>query len=330
MSSLFKHIILFNLSNLLMKKLLVLFLFALAVEVSYGQTVLLNDDFESYTDFVTNNFGQWTGLDLDQLYTWTLGGKPEDGWYATWPNAGTKMAYQIFNPSKANVTNNSTDYTQEFRNFDPHSGNKYAGCWNAKSEVSYDTNQDWLISPVVTLGASGNTLTFWIKELSNSYGDEHYKVGIYTGSGSPTSSNNFTIISGTSHLTPTTNWVQMTYNLDSYTAQTIRIGIICETPSDLGSMLMVDDFKITTNLIATSTDRNNYSQKTRVFPNPTKGEINVISESNIRNIEMYNTLGQKIKNIDKRDNISDLNKGMYILKVNFENQNTETINILKN
>ena len=102
-----------------------------------SQTVILNESFENYQDFSINNFGNWICLDLDQLDTWTLGGDPAppSNWFATWPNAGAKMAFQIFNPSQSNVSNDATGITGEIRNFDPHTGNKYAGSW--AGTVSY-------------------------------------------------------------------------------------------------------------------------------------------------------------------------------------------------
>ena len=36
---------------------------------SYSQTVLLNEDFESYQDFTISNIGSWQTLDLDLLNT---------------------------------------------------------------------------------------------------------------------------------------------------------------------------------------------------------------------------------------------------------------------
>ena len=215
---------------------------------SFSQTVLLDENFESYQDFTINNIGNWQTLDLDLLNTWTLGGDPAPptNWVANWPNANAKMAYQIFNPSVANVTNDATGVTGEIRNFDPHSGNKYAGSWAGVMVASGQGNNDWLISPAVTLGSTGNVLKLWVKTLSFSYGNERYRVGVYLGNGTPTTANNFTIIStpaSTYSLAPQ-NWTEITFNLDAYSAQTIRIGVQCLTQD--GSMLMIDDVKITT------------------------------------------------------------------------------------
>lgn len=102
--------------------LLVLFSWSL----NKAQTILLNEDFESYHDFTITNFGQWKLLDLDQLNTTqTIGGDPAPpvNWVAAWPNAGAKMAYQIFRHfQQSNATNDFTAASGDIRNFFPLSG----------------------------------------------------------------------------------------------------------------------------------------------------------------------------------------------------------------
>lgn len=43
---------------------------------SFSQTVLLDENFESYQDFTINNIGNWQTLDLDLLNTSTFGDDP--------------------------------------------------------------------------------------------------------------------------------------------------------------------------------------------------------------------------------------------------------------
>ena len=186
---------------------------------SFSQTVLLDENFESYQDFTINNIGNWQTLDLDLLNTWTFGDDPAPptNWVANWPNANAKMAYQIFNPSQANVSNDPTGVTGEMRNFDPHSGNKYAACWAGQMVASGQGNNDWLISPAVTLGSTGNQLSLWVKTMSLSYGNERYRIGVYFGSGTPVSANDFTIISSpTTYSLAPANWTQINLSLNAF------------------------------------------------------------------------------------------------------------------
>ncbi|MFT4780478.1 MAG: hypothetical protein ACJAZK_000802 [Psychroserpens sp.] len=106
------------------------------------------------------------------------------------------MAFIIFNPAAAGSTNEDDPAAAEARNFDPFSGVKYAAAW-ASPPGALAANDDWLISPPVDLAVSGNSVTFQVKAMSNTYGDENYEVGIYTGTGTPTASSDFNILGGT-------------------------------------------------------------------------------------------------------------------------------------
>ena len=50
-------------------KIIFFILFSSIFGFSYSQTVLLNEDFESYQDFTISNIGSWQTLDLDLLNT---------------------------------------------------------------------------------------------------------------------------------------------------------------------------------------------------------------------------------------------------------------------
>lgn len=287
-----------------MKKFLLSFSL-LGFMFAHSQTVLLDEDFESYNDFVID-FAPWVNLDLDLLNTYV----PTDP--ATWDNAGVAKAYQIFNFSTSNETN-ATSGT-EVRNFDPHSGLKYAACWGAVPAGAVTANNDWLVSKPVTLGASGNTLSLWVKSLSNTYGLEKYKIGVSVGSGTPTSSANFTIISGTSALSaPYPNWQNKTFSLDAYAGQTIRVGVQCVS-SDV-YMFMVDDIKITTTALSTSEVE---AKNTKVFPNPSKGEFNIKTSKKISSVKVFDATGKLVKTqTTTQIDLSNAAKGIYMMNIEF-------------
>ncbi|MFY1045444.1 choice-of-anchor J domain-containing protein [Chryseobacterium sp. GP-SGM7] len=285
----------------------------------------MDENFDSYTDFAITGFGNWQTLDLDGLTTY-IGGLPTGA--TAWPNANEPMAYQIFNPTAAGVTN-ATSGT-ELRNFDPHSGQKYAACWAGSPAGGVSANNDWLVSPVVTLGSTNNVLTFWVKSLSSSYGLEKYRVGIYSGTGTPTTSANFTIISGTASLTaPYPNWVQVSYTLAStYNGQPIRVGIQCVSAD--AYMFMVDDVKITTTGSVLSTDEVSKA-KTSLYPNPTKGEVNIKTDKKIKSTSVLDMSGKVISRGESgKVDLSSFTKGTYILQVEFADGTTSTEKIIKN
>ena len=298
---------------------------------SFSQTVLLDENFESYQDFTINNIGNWQTLDLDLLNTWTFGDDPAPptNWVANWPNANAKMAYQIFNPSQANVSNDPTGVTGEMRNFDPHSGNKYAACWAGQMVASGQGNNDWLISPAVTLGSTGNQLSLWVKTMSLSYGNERYRIGVYFGSGTPVSANDFTIISSpTTYSLAPANWTQIKLSLNAFSGQKIRVGVQCVTQE--GSMLMIDDFKITTTATLGISESSKNDTFCTAYPNPTNSKIFVDSTKKIRNIDVYSIDGKYLSQTTQKEiDLSKYPAGNYLLTVRYEDNSSETKKILK-
>ncbi len=292
-----------------MKKILLSSVLMASVAIN-AQTTIFEDSFETYTNFLITGFGNWQTLDLDLQPTYSVGGTPAPNW----TNVGTPQAYIIFNPTAAGVTNSSTG--AELRNFDPKTGSKYAAAWASVPSTSGGptANEDWLISPSITLGSTGNSLTFWVKSLSSSYGLEKYKVGIYTGSGAPTSSSNFTIISGATALSaPYGTWEQKTYSLDAYAGQSIKIGIQCVSSDNY--MFMVDDFKVTT---TGTLGTNEVSTKSNlsISPNPTSDYLNIKGEK-IEKIEIFDLSGKKVQaKVDgNRVDVRNLSSGSYLINI---------------
>jgi hypothetical protein len=297
-----------------------------------AQTTLLDETFESYTDFAITGFGAWQTLDLDGLDTYTGGGPVVGGsttWTANWTNAGGPMAFQIFNLSTSNATNNATAITgvdEEVRNFSPHAGQKCAVSWAGVPAGGVNANNDWLISPPITLGASNNQLSLWVKALSPAY-TEKYKIGVYVGSGTPTSAANFTFIPNTTAINATTTWTQVTRNLDAYANQTVRIGIQYMAADQY--MFLVDDIKITTGTLATN-EVGAKSKLAQLYPNPTKGEINIKSDKKIKSSEILDFTGKSVlKSSSAKVDISSLPKGNYIMQVEFTDGTSISEKIIK-
>ncbi len=305
-----------------MKKIL-LSLFAFSAMSISAQVTVFEDGFETYDDFVITGFGGWQTLDIDGLTTY--GTDTGD-----WPNIGVPQAWQIFNPSTATNADNSTEScaTGEDRNFDPHGGQKYAGSWAAvPSETGGPSaNEDYLISPPIALGTSNNELTFWIKQLSSCYGIEKFRVGVYVGSGMPTSGSDFTIISGIPAQNASTSWVLKTYALNAYSNQTIRIGI--KNQSADAYMLMVDDFKVTSsNLKTKDFAESNFG----VSPNPVKNSLNLknLQSVKISQIQITDLNGRTVQtrnfgNVaqDLTVDVAALSSGVYLLSITSDQGST--------
>lgn len=71
----------------------------------------------------------------------------------------------------------------------------------------------------------------------------------------------------------------------------------------------------------------------KIYPNPATSEISIKTNKNINKIEIYNSLGQKVKEkntTEKSINVENLTKGIYILKITFKDSTTTTKKFIKN
>ncbi|ESU24817.1 hypothetical protein FEDK69T_03700 [Flavobacterium enshiense DK69] len=317
-----------------MKRIL-LFTSVFVSTLGFSQATIFQDSFDAYNDFLITGFGQWRTLDLDLLETNTAGTLTP-----AWPNNGAPQAYQIFNPATASVSNQTSSdncNATENLNFTPRTGAKYAACWAGDPGTNGQTataNNDWLISPPIPLvGASGTQLSFWYKALSDCYGPELYRVGVYIGSGNPTQGSDFTIISGSTPLEAANymTWTERTYPLNTYNGGTIRIGIHCVSADVL--MFMVDDFKVTGTVMSTN---DFISSKFSVYPNPATNIVTISNSGNIQinKVAVTDINGRTVKalNIDggpeTKVDISELNAGIYFMIID-TNEGFATKRIIK-
>ena len=297
-----------------MKKTLLSLLFIAGCFTANAQTVLFEDGFETYPDF-SLQFGQWITLDLDGGNTYY--GGVENTPSALWLNAGVPQAFIIFNPTEAGVSD--TFDPSESPTFAPNTGLKYAASWSSSPSATVTGNNDWLVSPPVTLGSTGNELIFHIKSLADDYGLEQYQTYIYLGSGTPTQESDFIQISEGVYEAPYEFWLDDTYDLDAYAGQTVRFAI-----RNVGSdiyMLQVDDVSITTT--GTMSTNDILSSKFSVYPNPannvwniTSGDALQVNSVKITDINGRVVLNNSFSSTDSAQiNVSNLATGMYVVSI---------------
>ena len=301
-----------------MKKTLLLGLAILgATSTNFAQTVLFEDSFEAYADFAytTGTVGDWTLVDLDLKPSYVLDG-------STFPNQGLAKSFIVFN--RAGIVPATTSPQTQAR-----TGNKSMACFNASNPAPL-VNNDWLISPQVTLGTSGNNVSFWAKALNALYGLEKFNILVSTTNVSTTS---FTQVNPSVVITPSLNeWAEYTFNLDAYAGQQVYIAIQCV--SDDQFALFVDDFKVTTNTVASADSffANNFS----MYPNPVANELNIVAKTNntINAISIVDMNGRTVKNSNDAGmnntsvNVSDLNAGVYFVTIE-TNEGTGTSKFIK-
>jgi PKD repeat protein/uncharacterized protein YfaP (DUF2135 family) len=219
----------------------------------------INDGFEGYSDF-SLTFAPWTTVDVDQSETYGFESN-------TFPNMYSPMAFVVFNPASTSPVITDPD-------LQAHTGSKFAACFASTTPP----NNDWLISPAITLGTN-SSVSFWVKTFTDLYGLERYKVGISTTNTDPGS---FTIISGANYLEAPITWQQKVYDLNAYNGQTVYIGIQCV--SNDAFVFMVDDFIATTTISETTNLAGNVSDAFTGSPIPgaivTLGSLSTTTDSN--------------------------------------------------
>ena len=76
------------------------------------------------------------------------------------------------------------------------------------------------------------------------------------------------------------------------------------------------------------TSLENYSLSTKIFPNPTREKITITSEHTIKSVSLYNSIGNQLLLVNNNENnmketkldLSTFTKGIYLLKININNQ----------
>lgn len=300
-----------------MKKLLFMLIILLGIN-AMSQTVLFEDSFESYDNFIIANVGNWTLIDQDLQPTYGITG-------ISFLNSHVAKSFQVFNSTATTPSMTPTSDS----NWTARTGSKNMVCFAATRPEQAPLNNDWLISPQITLGPSGNVLSFWAKSCDAFYGLERFKVGVSTTN---TLTSSFTVISPTPYevTADDVTWYEYTYDLDAYANTPVYISINCVSNDQFG--FAVDDFKVTSNDLSTNTFfKNNFS----VYPNPTKDLLEISGNSIvITEISMSDINGRIVKRValNGTNNIqldlNDLNQGVYFLKV-YSDQGIGTSKVIK-
>lgn len=285
-----------------MKKNLLSLLFLSSIGLS-AQTTIFEDSFETYTDFAITNVGSWTLTDVDGLITYGIEQGPDETPVA-FTNSGSPMAFMVMNSTASTPVLDPTAWSAK-------TGTKCMASMGGIPAPPINTNNDYLISQQIQLGLSGNTLKFWAKSISTAY-PEKFRVGIST---TGTATTNFTMITPTAGVVPTTSWVEYSYPLDTYQGQNVYIAIQCVSADAFA--LLIDDFKVTATVLGTeSFAKNNFA----VYPNPATDVLNIanvnkleITKSTITDINgrIVKEANSSVENI----NVSELSSGVYFLKV---------------
>lgn len=262
-------------------------------------------DFEYCNDFSISGFNPaWKTVDMDSSLTqfFSMSG---------WPNKGMPQAFMAFNAKTCYPS--MEDYISGYQ------GERFGVCFAALE----GTNNDWLISPRLTMPAQGSQLKMQVLSASGDYGPDQYRVLVST---TDDQSDSFLPV-GETRTAPVGEWQEVEVDLSPYNGQEIHIAIQCVSPQ--GYALCIDDIRVAAPASTQSavTDEN----LVRLFPNPATDRISLRSTGPMSKIEIYNTLGQLVSRIqDASSTAMDINaeswpKGAYFILV----QTGKTSRILK-
>lgn len=277
-----------------------------------AQTTIFEDDFESYDDFIIENVGDWTLVDLDLLPTYGFNG-------ITFENSGYTGSFIVFNST---ATTPPLDPTAD-SDWTAYSGVKAMTSFAAVPSGSTNANNDWLISPQMTLGASGNLLSFWAKAADATYSQENFNILISTTDTDP---NNFSPLE-TALIPQAITWEEFTVDLDDYAGQDVYIAINHVASDQFG--FQVDDFKVTAATLGV-TDAVFQGFKHFVSNN----QLNLSANTSMEKVALYNMLGQqvvsqKLSNNNEIVNLAGLQSGVFIATVSIDGA-SKSFKIVKN
>ncbi len=135
---------------------------------SYG--IPATEDFEGYSAWTADAFGQWTGIDGDGGNTQQLLN------YYNYPLQGSPFAFQIWNPFDL-----LGDDISQVPTFSAHSGQQYAAAvYSADADGNIIAADNWLASPL--LPGDAQTVTFYARNHATYVNDYPEKMELYYSS----------------------------------------------------------------------------------------------------------------------------------------------------
>ncbi len=277
-----------------------------------AQITIFEDDFEAYDDFAIDNVGNWTLIDLDLLPTYGYNNY-------SWPNQYDPIPFIVFN-STATTPPIEPDGTQDWT---AYSGVKAMTSIASVPDGTTNANNAWLISPQMTLGASGNLLSFWAKATDPLYANETFNVAVSTVDTDP---NNFSLIE-TGLVPQAIDWEEFTVNLDAYAGQDVYIAINHVASDQFG--FQVDDFKVAADVLGVNDVA---FQGFNYFI--ANNQLHLSANTSMEKVALYNMLGQqvvsqKLSNTSETIEISGLQSGIYIATVSIDGA-SKSFKIVKN
>lgn len=254
-------------------------------------------DWEHCQDFSVERFNPaWITLDRDGSPTYA----PNN---ATFPHMNEPFAFMAFNPSQATPS-------LEASNLYPHSGKKLGV---SICPIGGGPNDDWLISPKLTMPAENAKISFWVKILAADYNPELFNVLVSETDMDPC---NFQMAGSTREAT-SVEWEQVEIDLSAYAGKDIHIAIQCVSENKF--IFMIDDIHVSK---PSSRNGDPLPSQIHLYPNPAKNQIHFYSsDANILSLRILDLNGRIIHQTQHLNstrfnyNVSCLHPGLYFAEI---------------
>ena len=204
------------------------------------------------------------------------------------------------------------------------------------------TPDNWIFSPEMTIPANTESVTISVDVYAadSSWAGEKFSIGLYESVGTEDAQSlpfhTEILTSAASVDSPKTVSITIE-NVDAVTNfsnLTVRMFVRHWDCTDM-FRLVIDNMSVTVNS-SLSVEGFNTSD-VELYPNPTNGLINIAGTdiSNIKEISIFNQLGQKVMNLNASQlnnnsfDISNLNKGVYFVQLKDNSNNSKTMKIVK-
>ena len=204
------------------------------------------------------------------------------------------------------------------------------------------TPDNWIFSPEMTIPANTESVTISVDVYAadSSWAGEKFSIGLYESVGTEDAQSlpfhTEILTSAASVDSPKTVSITIE-NVDAVTDfsnLTLRMFVRHWDCTDM-FRLVIDNMSVAVNS-SLSVEGFNTSD-VELYPNPTNGLINIAGTdiSNIKEISIFNQLGQKVMNLNASQlnnnsfDISNLNKGVYFVQLKDNSNNSKTMKIVK-
>ena len=204
------------------------------------------------------------------------------------------------------------------------------------------TPDNWIFSPEMTIPANTESVTISVDVYAadSSWAGEKFSIGLYESVGTEDAQSlpfhTEILTSAASVDSPKTVSITIE-NVDAVTNfsnLTLRMFVRHWDCTDM-FRLVIDNMSVAVNS-SLSVEGFNTSD-VELYPNPTNGLINIAGTdiSNIKEISIFNQLGQKVMNLNASQlnnnsfDISNLNKGVYFVQLKDNSNNSKTMKIVK-